>query len=288
MKGLQITGTNVEASITKSISEFTNKNKALFVQFTAATTQEYKCSEYYVKLLSPNYNADTQPLLKFGVDGCKYTPVIDLLYRGKTYHWNKTASIPRNMVYNVYTLIIFPNNKYKLYIDKNLMGFGVLYEHWRMFIPKHIRDPTVVTPNWNNPESVAEYISNNHPKPSDWNDEIDGKWNEIIIQNPAYYDPKELALAHKAEWAIPVVPNYDYYADASLYSFPAIGGLQISAFQKEQGSTIIKSVQVTDSIEEAHNFEREWARNVDREVHRLREYKASNIHIKDSHIKDEL
>jgi hypothetical protein len=291
--GLRIKGIFKETSIYKSLTPFTNTNKTLYLQLIAASPNAQACNEVYVQLHSPN--TQLPYTLKMGPNFCKKSFTLDLSYKNNVFHWRQKQTPPDNRIYNLYTFILYPSNSYELYIDKNLAVDGGLYEHWPMLKSKYIRDPKEVKPPyWEDPENATEYIeppeyiNTNDSQPKDWDELLDGHWAPTLMKNPHYF-PKSIIFAmsmkeNKGTWQPNLIANFDYYTDTSLYEMSVNG---ISVHGVVNGEVMVGGLHVSDDAESANKFEWEWARNVDREVHRLREYMSMKEDHTDS-IKDEL
>jgi len=141
---------------------------------------------------------------------------------------------------HVYSLVLHPNNTFKVFIDLEEKAEGSLYDDFDMLPPKQIKDPEAKKPeDWDerakipDPEDkkpegyddIPEFISDpKAEKPDDWDDESDGEWEAPQIKNPEFKGPWTPKMIdnpeYKGKWEAPLIDNPDFEDDPSLYLFP--------------------------------------------------------------------
>lgn len=153
----------------------------------------------------------------FGPDICgsstKKTHLI-FSYKGKNHLIKKEIKAESDEWTHLYTLIVKPDNTYKVLIDQKEVASGSLKDDWDMLLPKQIKDPNAKKPeDWDDRKTIpdptdkkpegwdsipAEIPDPNAKKPEDWDDELDGEWEAPMIDNPEY----------KGEWQVSIFSNY--------------------------------------------------------------------------------
>jgi calreticulin len=262
--------------------EFSNKDKDLIVQYSVKHEQKIDCGGGYLKILPTEgvdqkvFNGDTPYNIMFGPDICgtstRKTHLI-FNYKGKNHLIKKEIKAETDEFTHLYTLILSPNNTYRVEIDGAEVASGSLKEDWDMLPPKEIKDPkaskpadwvdekTIPDPEDKKPEGWDD-IPKEIPdpaavKPEDWDDDLDGEWERPVIANPEYkgeWQPRMIENpAYKGEWVHPLVPNPDYYDDDTLYLFEHNKYIGIEIWQVKSG-TIFDNFLVTDDLAEARKF----------------------------------
>jgi len=232
---------------------FDNKDKDLILQMSVKHEQGLDCGGGYIKLLpgqadQKNFGGDTPYSVMFGPDICgsgtQKTHVIfgyDKTHTSDGERENLLISdnirAVKDKLTHVYTLVLHPNNSYKVLIDSKLKREGELAEDFPFFPPKEIDDPDqskpddwVDTPQIPDPEDKKpdgwDDIPANIPdpeakKPDDWDEADDGEWEAPTIPNPEYkgtWKPKVIDNPeYKGEWEHPQIANPDFFEDENIY-----------------------------------------------------------------------
>ena len=134
--------------------KFSNRGKDLVLQFSVKHENEdlSLCAGGYVKLLHHDFDQSTfggtAPYqIMFGPDICGYdVSVIHLIFnwKGRLLHRNPEISLDfdeRDSKSHIYTLLLSPDNTYKIYIDLREKSSGKLHDFWD-FPKMTIDDPT--------------------------------------------------------------------------------------------------------------------------------------------------
>jgi calreticulin len=280
-KGLRTSQDARFYQISAEFPEFSNKGKDLIVQFSVKHEQKIDCGGGYLKILpaegvdQKTFNGDTPYNIMFGPDICGTSKKTHLIfnYKGKNHLIKKEIKAESDEFTHLYTLILHPDNTYKVEIDGTEVASGSLAEDWDLLPPKEIKDPKaskpadwvdeklIPDPNDKKPEGWDD-IPKEIPdpaatKPEDWDDELDGEWERPLIANPEYkgeWTPKMIDNpAYKGEWVHPLVPNPDYYEDSNLYLYESNKYVGFDIWQVKAG-TIFDNIIVTDDIAEARKF----------------------------------
>jgi calreticulin len=182
--------------------------------------------------------------------------------------WNE-----KNEFTHLFTLIVNPDNTYKVLIDNSEKASGNLGDgQWSKFPLKEIDDPTdskpadwvdearIVDPAAKKPEDWDE----NEPKmvkdpsatkPSDWDEAEDGEWEAPMIDNPKFKGKWVAPMidnpAYKGVWAAKKIANPEY--DGKSYIYKDIGAVGFELWVVNSGS-IFSNLIITDSVEEAKDF----------------------------------
>jgi calreticulin len=280
-KGLQTTQDARFYQISSEIKEFSNKGKTLVLQFSIKHEQNIDCGGGYVKLLpaglnQERFNGDSEYNIMFGPDICGSTKRVHVIfnYKGKNHLISKEIRAESDTHTHLYTLIVNPDQTFKVLIDNKEVRAGSLPADWDFLPPKEIKDPSkskpsdwvddkeIVDPEAKKPEGwddiPAQIKDPDAQKPDDWDDELDGEWEAPLIDNPEYKGewkaPKIPNPEYKGEWVHPLIPNPDYAEDSEIYAYPSHKYVGIEIWQVKSG-TIFDNFLVTDSVETAA----EWA-----------------------------
>jgi len=279
-QGIQTTPDARFYQASAAFPKFSNKDKDLIIQYSVKHEQKIDCGGGYIKL-SPsgidqsNFNGDSPYNIMFGPDICGTTKRTHLIftYKGKNYLTKKDIKCETDEWTHLYTLILKPDNTYKVLIDEKEVASGSLAADWDMLPAKEIKDPNAKKPSdWvdekriPDPEDkkpagwddiVAEIADPNAKKPDDWDDELDGVWEAPMIDNPEYkgeWQPKMIENpAYKGEWVHPLIPNPDYFEDNNLYLFEDNSLVGFELWQVKSG-TIFDNIIVTDDASEAEKL----------------------------------
>jgi len=256
----------------------------LVLQFSIKHEQNIDCGGGYVKLLpagldQDRFNGDSEYNIMFGPDICGGTKRVHAIfnYKGKNHLISKEIRAESDTRTHLYTLIVNPDQTFKVLIDNKEVRAGSLPAEWDFLPPKEIKDPSqskpsdwvddkdIVDPEAKKPEGwddiPAQIKDPDAKKPDDWDDELDGEWEAPLIDNPEYKGewkaPKIPNPAYKGEWVHPLIANPDYYEDNEIYAYASHKYLGIEIWQVKSG-TIFDDFLVTDSVDTAS----EWAEKI--------------------------
>eukprot|EP00744_Colponema_vietnamica_P000700 GILI01001233.1.p1 GENE.GILI01001233.1~~GILI01001233.1.p1 ORF type:complete len:408 (-),score=171.80 GILI01001233.1:83-1279(-) len=292
-KGLQTQEDARFYGITAQFPEFSNEGKDFVVQFSVKHEQNIDCGGGYVKILPAGvdvkkFGGDTKYNIMFGPDICgtstRKTHVI-FNYDGKNLDCKKSVRAESDQFTHLYTLLVRPDNTYEVFIDQASVESGKLHEDWDFLPPKTIPDPSASKPaDWvdeamipdpedQKPEGYddvpAQIADPSATMPDDWDEELDGKWEAPMIDNPEFkgeWKPRMIANpAYKGPWEHPMIPNPEYKENNELYKYPSFAHIGFDLWQVKSG-TIFDNILITDSLEEAKEFaEKTWAVTKDAE-----------------------
>merc|ERR1712127_581213 len=248
MKGLKTSTDAKFYASSAGFPAFTNKGKDLVVQFTVQHQQKIDCGGGYVKIFPSDVTAEamhgeSEYNIMFGPDICGYsTKKVHVIfnYKGKNHLINKDIKCKDDETTHIYTLIVTPDNKYKVLIDNAEEAAGALEEDWDVLPAKKIKDPEASKPaqdewdereeiadpdaakpeDWEKPEHIADPDAT---KPDDWDDDMDGEWEPPMVDNP------------------------DYAPDSEIYSFADFGRIGLDLWQVKAG-TIFSNFLIADDI----------------------------------------
>merc|ERR1712178_630795 len=259
---------------------FNNEGKDLVLQYSIRHDVEPDCGGAYIKLLpkvdAKTFGGPSEYSVMFGPDVCghqKRTHVI-FNYNGDNLLTKNEPRCETDTKRHTYTLIVKPDNTYKVLIDNEEAKSGSLFDDWDFLEPKEIKDPETSKPeDWvdetkiPDPEDTKTEGYDDIPEtipdpeaeqPEDWDVEEDGEWEPPQISNPGYkgeWTQKQIDNPdYKGEWVHPMVANPAYKDDDTVYNrcnpCTAIG---FELWQVKSGS-LFDDIIVTDSIEEAKAF----------------------------------
>jgi len=260
------------------MTPFSNEGKDLVIQFTAKHEQKLDCGGGYIKIMPSggdmaSFSGDTPYNIMFGPDICgvstKRVHVI-FNYKGENLLTKKTITCETDELSHLYTLIVKPDNTYKVLIDNVEKASGDLEVDWDFLKPAQIKDPEATKPEeWDerakipDPEDVKPEGYDDIPetiedpeaeKPEDWDDEDDGEWEAPMIDNPDYkgeWSPNMIDNPeYKGIWEAPMIDNPDYVADDKLYLYEDNKYVGFELWQVKSGS-IFDNILVTDDVEYA-------------------------------------
>lgn len=279
IKGLKTSQDAKFYALSADHKSFSNKDKTLVVQFTVQHQQKIDCGGGYVKLFpstvgGDDMHGDSEYNIMFGPDICGYsTKRIHVIfnYKGKNHLINKDVKCKDDELTHIYTLVVTPDNKYKVLVDNEETASGALEEDWDFLPAKKIKDPEASKPSqdeWDEREEIAdpddtkpedwekpEHIADpDAAMPEDWDEEMDGEWEPPMVDNPEYkgeWKPKNIKNpAYKGKWVHPEIDNPEYASDDSIYSYDDFGRVGLDLWQVKAG-TIFSNFLMTDSEEEA-------------------------------------
>jgi len=262
--------------------EFSNRDKTLVLQYSVKHEQKLSCGGGYVKILpkgldQADFNGDSPYNIMFGPDICGTTRRIHVIfnYKGTNHLLKREISAPTDEDTHLYTLIVKPDQTYRVLLDNEEKQHGKLTEDWDFLPPETIPDPDVskpadwvdekeiVDPEAKKPEGwddIPEYVRDpDASKPEDWDESLDGEWEAPLVPNPDYKGPwvapKIPNPAYKGPWVHPHIPNPAYKLDASIYAYDSNKYIGIEVWQVQAGS-IFDNFLITDSEDTAA----EWAK----------------------------
>nr|ACO54851.1 calreticulin [Amorphochlora amoebiformis] len=265
---------------------FDNTDKDLVIQFSVKHAQKIDCGGGYVKLFPAGFDGSAldeetkeKYAIMFGPDICGFsTKKIHVIftYKGKQHFINKDIKCEDDQLTHVYTLVVKPDNTYKIKIDGEEKASGDLKEDWDFLAPKEIKDPDQSKPSdWVDEEMMddpedkkpegwddieAQIVDPEAEKPEDWDDEADGEYEPPMIDNPEYkgeWKPKRIKNPdYKGPWVHPLIPNPEFEDDDTTYNYKDLGAIAFDLWQVKSG-TIFDNLIITDSEEEADAFRKE-------------------------------
>jgi calreticulin len=280
-KGIQTSEDSRFYGISAQYPSFSNKGKELVIQYQVKFPQKIDCGGGYVKLgpqpfPGKDFHGDTVYNIMFGPDFCGYstkkTHVI-FNYKGKNHLVKKTIAPKEDQLSHLYTLIVKPDNSYRVEIDGAQAAEGKLPDDWDFLPAKTIPDPNDHKPSdwvdeaemddpedkkpagWDDtPKTIADPEAK---KPEDWDDSLDGQWEAPMIDNPEYkgeWHAKRIPNpAYKGPWVQKQIANPEYKEDDQIYAYPDFSWIGIDVWQVKSG-TIFDNVIITDNYDEAKDF----------------------------------
>jgi calreticulin len=286
-RGMRTTEDAKFYAISKKLdAPFSNEGKPLVVQY--AVKHEKKgttfCGGGYIKLLpagfeQSKFGGETPYYIMFGPDLCGYdVSRIHLIFSKDGENMLKKDDIKmewaeKNEFTHLYTLIVNPDNTYKVLLDNVEKASGNLGDgQWSKFPLKEIDDPEDIKPadwveearivdpaaqkpaDWD--ESEPRMIKDvSATKPADWDDAEDGEWEAPMIDNPKFKGKWSAPMidnpAYKGVWAPKKIPNPSYDGKSYVYSDIAVVGFELWVVNS---GSIFSNLIITDSVEEAKAF----------------------------------
>jgi calreticulin len=271
----------ISAAFEKEVS---NVGTPLVIQYEVKHEQNIDCGGGYVKLLPAGldqkaFNGDSDYSIMFGPDICGSTKRVHVIfnYKGKNHLLNKEIPCESDALAHLYTLVVSPDNTYRVLVDNVEKQAGSLKDDWDMLAPREINDPNASKPSdWDDrvkiddPEDKkpagwddvpAQIKDASATKPDDWDDELDGEWEAPLIDNPEYkgeWRAKQIDNpAYKGAWVHPKVPNPDFVDDNSLGQYKSHKFIGIEIWQVKSG-TLFDDFYVGDSVDEAKARAEKW------------------------------
>jgi len=280
-KGLRTTQDARFYQISAEFPQFSNEGKDLIIQYSVKHEQRIDCGGGYLKILpsglnQEQFNGDSTYNIMFGPDICgsttKKTHVI-FQYKGKNYLIKKDIKCENDEWTHLYTLVIKPDNTYKVLIDSNEVAAGTIQDDWDILPPRQIKDPNAKKPSdWDDRKKIpdpedkkpagwddipAEIKDPDAKKPEDWDDELDGEWEAPMIDNPDYkgeWQPRMIDNPnYSGEWVHPMIANPDFVDDPNLYLYKDNKFVGFELWQVKAG-TIFDNIIVTDDMAEAEKL----------------------------------
>jgi len=292
-RGLQTSEDSRFYGIAAKFPTFSNKGKPLVVQYEVKYAQKIDCGGGYLKVgpapfPGEGFHGETPYNIMFGPDFCghstKKTHVI-FNYKGKNHLVKKTIAPKEDQLTHLYTLIVNPDNSYRVEIDGTQAAEGKLPEDWDFLPAKTIPDPADKKPSdWvdeaemDDPEDKKPAGWDDIPKtikdpeakkPEDWDDSLDGEWEAPVIDNPEYkgeWKAKRIPNpAYKGPWVQKQIANPEYKEDSEIYAYNDFSWIGFDLWQVKAG-TIFDNILITDSVEEAKEYgNATWGKKKDAE-----------------------
>jgi len=279
MKGLKTTEDAKFYAMSSGFESFSNKDKTLVVQLTVQHAQKIDCGGGYVKIFPSDVTAedmhgDSEYNIMFGPDICGYsTKKVHVIfrYKGENHLIKKDIKCKDDELTHIYTLVVTPDNKYKVLIDNEEAAAGSLEEDWDFLPPKKVKDPEAKKPgvdewdereeivdpddakpeDWEKPEHIPDPDAE---KPDDWDDDMDGDWEPPMIDNPEFKGDWKAKMmknpAYKGKWVHPEIENPDYAEDNEIYAFENFGRVGLDLWQVKAG-TIFSNFLISDDVADA-------------------------------------
>merc|ERR1711971_1418993 len=190
-------------------------------------------------------------------------------YKGKNHLINKDIKCKDDETTHIYTLIVTPDNKYKVLIDNAEEAAGALEGDWDFLPAKKIKDPEASKPSqdeWDEREDIADPDAT---KPDDWDDDMDGEWEPPMVDNPDFKGDWKAPMiknpAYKGKWVHPEIDNPDYAEDSDIYSFADFGRIGLDLWQVKSG-TIFSNFMIADDISAADAAAKELLTKIEAEA----------------------
>lgn len=172
----------------------------LVVQYEVKFQQEVSCAGAYVKLLSgdidgSSFSDETPFQVRFGPDICGSENKVDLALQKAVNadtvisEMNDAPLARKNLLSNLYTLIIRRNRDVEIRINGQVAKAGNLYKSTGLMTPpleepSYIEDPTAEKPaDWDEREFI---IDESAEKPADY----DEKYGDMWVADPAVNKPE--------------------------------------------------------------------------------------------------
>lgn len=153
-KGIKTTPDARFFALSSEFEPFTNEGKDLVLQFQVKNEQDLKCGGNYIKLIPDGpdmakFDGDTPYAIMFGPDMCGMTKRVHAIftYKGKNLLVKREVQPEAGLLSHVYTLIVSPDNTYKILIDNEEKQSGSLFKDWDFLPPKKIKDPEAKKPS---------------------------------------------------------------------------------------------------------------------------------------------
>jgi calreticulin len=270
---------NYHSISSKFAKPFSNKGKDLVVQFTVKhEAQEFSfCGGGYIKLLGSDFDqatfgGETPYKIMFGPDICGYDIArIHTIFTWKDKNLLRNEDIKldyddKNAFTHIYTLVVKPDNTYKVFLDLKEKSSGSLHEFWD-FPNKTSDDPADKKPaDWVDVKKIddpaqkkpADWVDEQRIRdptatvPEEWDEEEDGTWEAPMVDNPQYkgawFTTQVDNPAYKGEWSAKQLDNPEYVDE--VYSYSDIGAVGFELWTVNKGS-IFDNILVTDSFDHA-------------------------------------
>lgn len=216
--------------------------------------KDFKCGGAYLKLIETEaaletINHETPYKLMFGPDfSCDGNSKVHAIFTDTQWTIQTDASVLNDGEEHSFALILRPDNTYSYYVDKKELNSGDIEDAWPLLEPRTIKDPdeskpddwpvaTILDPTDVKPEGYDDIpktiVDFEAVKPDDWDEEEDGFWEPLEIENPDYKGPwiqrKIPNPEYEGPWIHPQIPNSNYVADVELYK--QVSGANVIGFE---------------------------------------------------------
>lgn len=218
------------------------------------------------------FGGPTDYKIMFGPDICGYDVArIHLIFNWKGKNLLRSPDIAleyddKNEYSHLYTLVMKPDNTYKVYFDLKEKASGNLHDNWDFpnrthddpkdakpadwVETKKIDDPAQKKPDdWVDEQRIRDPSAE---KPPEWDDDEDGGWEAPMIDNTAYkgawFVQQVDNPAYKGEWKAMQLDNPEFVEE--VYSYDDIGAAGFELWTVNAGS-VFDNVFIGDSFDEA-------------------------------------
>merc|ERR1712054_479229 len=223
-KGLHTSEDMKFFGISAAFDTFSNKDKALVIQYQAKYEKDIECGGGYVKIGpkmadATGFGDPTAYNIMFGPDKCGYTKRTHLIFNYKGKNVLKKSDLDYkqepDQVSHLYRMTLKPDNTVRVDIDQEKIYEGSLKDDWELLEAKEISDPDDKKPSDWVDDSMMDDPEDKKPddwvdekrivdtaakKPDDWDDEEDGEWEAPMKDNIVITDDAEEANTFAAKW----------------------------------------------------------------------------------------
>ncbi|KAI8903112.1 Calreticulin family [Gorgonomyces haynaldii] len=212
---------------------------------------------------------DTRFQLMFGPDVCGHHSETKLIVKDFELPW--TIEAPRDQLTHIYTLGLYSNETFEIWIDLESEASGRLSD---LLPEKEIEDPDDHKPSeWDDREWIVDQEATKSldwderamipdpsaTKPVEWDDEMDGSWQPPLIQNPDYQGQWQPTLMKNPKfhghWRPAKIVN-PLHRDPQELLQHDIQYVGFELWQVKAG-TLFDNILVADSLEDAFSVGRE-------------------------------
>lgn len=266
-KGVQLTMDMKHYGFGTQFPEPLDIGQGVYIQYEVKLEETLNCGGAYIKLPMTSeglnlkaFSSDTPYTIMFGPDRCgtnnkvhfilQYQNPISMVWEEK--HYNETIPIKTDDATHLYTLAIYKDSGFDIFIDGVLINSGSLLhnmipainppseiddiedkkpadwvdapeifdpmavkpEDWDESQPSKIPDPTASKPEEWDEEAPAEIPDPSASKPEDWDDEEDGVWDSPTIINPV------CESSGCGVWSPPMIVNPEFKGKWSAPRIP--------------------------------------------------------------------
>ena len=265
-----------------------NEEKTFVISFTYQHKDHHKnCDGGYIKLMGnvedpKKINDEATYQIMFGPDRCDGRNKVQLILGNYPLEieWAHEVAFPQDPVTHAYTLAIFPDDTYKVFVDKKLKKKGSLKPDFpkmleKIWIPNpddkkpadwvdaaYIDDPEDEKPeDWDERKYIK--MPGNPSPPWNWDEEKDGKWEVPEIPNIKYrgkWKPKQIPNpAYKGEWKPTHIRNEKFDPTKPVHIFgEPLRFICIDVFQMRKGGRFDNIVIGDDVAEVAALVDEGW------------------------------
>eukprot|EP01022_Parablepharisma_sp_SALTPOND_P028523 TRINITY_DN71095_c2_g1_i1.p2 TRINITY_DN71095_c2_g1~~TRINITY_DN71095_c2_g1_i1.p2 ORF type:complete len:319 (+),score=24.74 TRINITY_DN71095_c2_g1_i1:53-958(+) len=119
----------------------------LVLQYSIKFEESVICGGAYIKLLKPDFNPskfglETPALVTFGPEVCGTNNRIHILLdsNGRGEIWRKSPKAPTDKSTHFFTLALYPDGTYSLYVNCKIESKGKISEEWALEDPSTVKD----------------------------------------------------------------------------------------------------------------------------------------------------